>query len=100
MPSSAEPSLRTDAASRQSQSEMANIMARHHAATWKDSIPRAPLYILSFDSKRARAAFIAQCPKFVMPIDYATKEYLLRRGHQHRLVLWDESNPHDFRVVA
>lgn len=75
-------------------------MARFHAVTWQDGSFERTASILSFNSKKARAAFPAQCSQRVEAIDSKKKAALLRSGYTQRLVLWDESDPHNFRICA
>lgn len=77
-----------------------NQMARFHAVTWQDGSFDSTASILSFNSKKARAAFPAQCVQRVESIDSKKKAALLRSGYIQRLVLWDESDPHNFRVCG
>lgn len=75
-------------------------MARFHAVTWQDGSFDSTASILSFNSKKARAAFPMQCSQRVKIIDSKQKAALLRSGYMQRLVLWDESDPHNFRICG
>lgn len=74
-------------------------MARFHSVTWQDGNFENSASVLSFDSKKARAAFPAQCSQRVEFINSKKMASLLRSGYTHRLVLWDESDPHNFRIA-
>ena len=74
-------------------------MARFYAVTWQDGNFESSASVLSFDSKTARAAFPSQCSQRVESINSKKMASLLRSGYPHRLVLWDESDPHNFRIA-
>ena len=73
-------------------------MTRFHAVTWQDGNFDSTASILSFNSKQARAAFPLQCSQRVEAIDSKKKAALLRSGYIQRLVLWDASDPNNFRI--
>lgn len=75
-------------------------MARFHSVTWQNGNFGSTASILSFNSKKARAAFNAQAIQRVEPIDSKKKAKLLRAGCAQRLVLWDEADPHNFRICG
>ena len=66
---------------------------RYHSVTWQDENFDRSAIVLSFNSKKARAAFGPQCRQRFEPIDSKKKAALLRDSRLHRLVLWDESEP-------
>ncbi len=74
-------------------------MARFHSVTWQDGSFESTAYVLSFDSKAARTAYIMQCDQRLRTIRYAECKKLLSEGFPHVLILWDSSKPLKFVQV-
>lgn len=73
-------------------------MARFHAVTWQDGNFDRTASVLSFTSKKARAAFSAQCSQRFDPISSKKKAALLKEGRVQRLALWDKTEPTKFAI--
>jgi len=69
-------------------------MARYHAAEWIINEVKGTAHVLSFDSKKARLAYIASMRNDIIwcaqNITYREAKKLLSEGRKQYLVLWDE----------
>jgi hypothetical protein len=75
-------------------------MARYHTAEWIFNEFKGTAHVLSFDSKKARLAYIASLRNdntwCAQNITYREAKKLLSKGRRHFFVLWDEKNPSYF----
>lgn len=69
-----------------------------HAVTWQEGDFERSVSVLSFTSRKARAAYPAQCKLRFVPISFDRKEAHLKEGRLQRLVLWDPSEPLKFVI--
>jgi hypothetical protein len=67
---------------------------RHYCSvTWQDGSFLRTAAILSFASKKARAAFPAQCSQRVVAISAPEAKRLRVAGHPTYSMLWDSADP-------
>lgn len=70
-----------------------------YSMTWQESFFDNSVSILAFNTKAARTAYQAQSNLRVEPITYKHKNKMLAEGRSIRLVLWDASNPINFKIA-